>query len=62
MLVPSRGRPAAFFRLEGALTPRTAEIAAAWLALNSQQIAQRLTRLGAAAYTLAGVASEEYKF
>lgn len=40
---------AAFFRVEGALTGRTAAFTAAWLAANSQQIGQRLTRLGAVA-------------
>lgn len=40
---------AAFFRVEGALTSRTAGFTAAWLAANSQQVTHRLTRLGAVA-------------
>lgn len=40
---------AAFFRVEGALTPRGGAFSAAWLAANSQQVTTRLTRLGAVA-------------
>lgn len=42
-------RSAAFFRVEGALVNRSAAFAAAWLAANSQQLTQRITRLGAVA-------------
>jgi putative phosphoserine phosphatase/1-acylglycerol-3-phosphate O-acyltransferase len=40
---------AAFFRVEGPLVQRSAAVAAAWLAANSQQMSQRIARLGAVA-------------
>ena len=41
--------PAAFFRLEGVLSERPAQVAAAWLASNAQHLGQRALRLGAVA-------------
>lgn len=43
------GRPAALFRLEGALVARPPTLAAAWLAANAQHVSQRAVRLGAVA-------------
>ena len=43
------GRAAALFRLEGALVPRPAALAAAFLAANAQHVGQRALRLGAVA-------------
>lgn len=43
------GRPAALFRLEGALVARPPALAAAWLAANAQHVGQRAIRLGAVA-------------
>ena len=40
---------AAFFRVEGPLVQRPAAVAAAWLAANSQEMSQRIARLGAVA-------------
>lgn len=40
---------AAFFRVEGVLTQRSATWAAGWLAANSQEMTARVTRLGALA-------------
>src|SRR6188768_1668252 len=40
---------AAFFRLEGALSPRPTLAAPAWLALNAQRVRERLLRFAAAA-------------
>lgn len=42
-------RPAALFRLEGAVAPRPAAWAAAWLAANAQHVGQRAIRVGAVA-------------
>jgi phosphoserine phosphatase len=42
-------RAAALFRLEGALVPRPAALAAAWLAANTQHLSERAWRLGAVA-------------
>lgn len=42
-------RPAALFRLEGAVAPRVAAVAAAWLAANAQHVGQRAVRVGAVA-------------
>lgn len=42
-------RPAALFRVEGALTPRPAVLAAAWMAANAQRLEERAARLGAVA-------------
>jgi phosphoserine phosphatase len=42
-------RPAAFFRVEGALSARPAALAAAWLAANAQHVGVRAARLGAVA-------------
>ncbi len=42
-------RPAAFFRVEGALSARPSAVAAAWLATNAQQLGLRAARLGAVA-------------
>lgn len=45
-------RPAAFFRVEGAVVPCTAPFTAAWLGVNSQRVGQRLARIGAVALSL----------
>ncbi len=42
-------KTAAFFRVEGTLTSRPTVMAAGWLAANSQELTQRVTRLGAVA-------------
>ncbi|MEZ5397921.1 MAG: haloacid dehalogenase-like hydrolase [Bryobacterales bacterium] len=44
-------RAAAFFRLEGAVVPTPAVLAAGWLAANAQHVGQRALRLGAVALT-----------
>lgn len=44
----STGRPAAFFRLEGALVGRPATLAAAWMGSQAQRIEERAVRIGAA--------------
>lgn len=42
-------RPAALFRVEGALVSRPAVLAAAWMAANAQRLEERAARLGAVA-------------
>lgn len=42
-------KPAALFRVEGALTARPVAVAAAWMAANAQRLDERAARLGAVA-------------
>lgn len=42
-------RPAALFRVEGAIVPRPAQLAAGWLAASGQHLSERAVRVGAVA-------------